>query len=258
MTQPGLWAHDLMVSFSGSRDPLLSELSAYAPSGTLTALVGPNGSGKTTLLRCLLGLHRPAQGTVTLDETPIQAYSERSRARKIAYVPQHPSLTFAHRLREMVALGCWPAGVPFSEAESEIEAWELEDLAEQPWNELSGGERQRGLLARACTQLHHHGRALLVDEPTASMDPRWAHRALNRLRQKSRDQDLAVIAVLHDLELAARYADRIWLLAQGSLLAEGSASETLNPEHLRIAYGLPFSVVEVEPGVSIPVARPTD
>ncbi|QDU71210.1 ABC transporter ATP-binding protein [Mucisphaera calidilacus] len=255
MTTPCLDATNLRFAYLGGQT-ILDNLSASARPGQLTALIGPNGSGKTTLLRILLGLLTPQQGRVILDHTPLKSLSERQRAAKIAYVPQHASLTFAHLLCDMVALGCWPAGAPRSEAHTELQAWDLGQLAQQPWTALSGGERQRGLLARACCQLAQQGRALLVDEPTASMDPAWAHKTLSQLRDRARDRNIAVLAVLHDLDLAARYADEVWLLAHGQLVASGPTREILTTPNLENAYDVPFQMIEIEPGLTIPLTRP--
>ncbi|MEQ9461551.1 MAG: ABC transporter ATP-binding protein [Phycisphaeraceae bacterium] len=238
------------------RPPLLRDLTARASAGRLTCLLGPNGSGKTTLLRLLLGQLRPSAGLISLDTDSVGSISERERACRMAYVPQHTSLAFAHSLGEVVAMGGWPAGGPKSDAQAELKAWSLQDLASAGWTTLSGGERQRGLLARACCQLRMRGQIMLVDEPTASMDPAWAHQTLQTLRQRAHDTGLAVVAVLHDLDLASRYADDAWLLAGGDLIASGPASHVLDEANLERAYHVRFRRLHLDQDRTAVIADP--
>ncbi|WP_407571418.1 ABC transporter ATP-binding protein [Deinococcus altitudinis] len=217
----------------------------------LTAIIGPNGAGKSTLLRALVGLDAPATGAVTLNGRPLNAWSRRERASRLAYLAQGEALPLGARVRDVVALGRgagqWRWGLlpPLALEESEMQAVEesmrrvgVLEFAQRRVEDLSGGERQRVSLARA---LAADPQFLLLDEPTNHLDLAYALGLMDTLRQETRS-GLGVVAVLHDLNLAAR-ADCVLLLHRGRVVAQGSAESVLTPEHLQAVYGVRVAVL---------------
>lgn len=229
----------------GGRAVLADVSAAFAP-GTVTVILGPNGAGKSTLLEALAGLLMPASGRVLLDGAGLDGLAARERARAIGYLPQSGTVHWNLRVDELVALGRLPHRGAFAGLSDEdraaiadaIVAADLGALTHRPVNALSGGERARALLARV---LAGRPRVLLADEPLANLDPRHAVDAL-RLFRAAADEGAAVVLVLHDLQAAARAADRVLLLAEGHCLAAGAPDEVLTPDLLSRAYGVSFQV----------------
>ncbi len=215
--------------------------------GELVGLIGPNGAGKTTLLKVIGGLWPGSRGQITLLDRPLARYSARQVAQVIAQVPQITALDFPFTVRQVVLMGRNPHLNRF-ELETEHDRQIAEqamrrtatlDLADRMIGTLSGGERQRVLVARALTQ---EPRLLLLDEPTANLDIQHQIGILDMIRTLIREDRLGAAAAVHDLELAARFCDRLVLLREGTICAEGTPAEVLTPDHLRAAYG-----VEVRP-----------
>jgi iron complex transport system ATP-binding protein len=235
-----LSAHDLEVSYGSRR--ALQGVTVTVEAGRMLGVIGPNGSGKSTLIRVLAWLRHPDAGEVRLDERPLGAISARERARRIAVVPQETHVAFPIRVRDLVLLGRSPytSGFGWETAEDlrvvdeAMEQAQVSALAGRRLDELSGGERQRAVVARALAQ---EPRILLLDEPTASLDLRHAVLLLDLLRDLARGRGLAVAVVLHDLNLAAMYCDRLALLSEGRLHSVGPASEVLEYRDLCAVYG---------------------
>lgn len=229
----------------GGRTLLAGVSLAFAP-GKVTAILGPNGAGKSTLMEALCGLIAPAGGAVTLDGVPLGAVPAKARARAIGYLPQGADVHWNLRARELVALGRLPHRGAFAGRTADDEAAvdralraaDLCALADRPVLSLSGGERARVLLARV---LAGEPGVLLADEPLANLDPRHAMEALVLFRRAA-DSGVAVVLVLHDLQAAARAADRLVVLAGRQCLADGTAAEVLTPAVLRAAYGVEMLV----------------
>lgn len=205
--------------------------------GEFVALAGPNGSGKTTLLRAVLGLLVPQEGSIELFGLPAARHSVLARARKVAWVPQEETPRDNVRLFDYVLYGRYPhRGTLDSESESDraiaasvIDSVGLGDRANDGVLSLSGGERQRAILARALAQTTP---LLLLDEPTAHLDIGHQLDLLARVRGLSRERGVTVVAAIHDLNLAARFADRIVVLSHGRLVADGPPTEVLSEELL--------------------------
>jgi iron complex transport system ATP-binding protein len=227
------------------RPPVLERIDLRIGAGELVAVLGPNGSGKTTLLRVLAGTLRAASGSVHLFGRPIEAWSRAEIARRVSVLPQSLELPVGFSVAEVVAMGRIPhargafGSGPDDEraVQSALRDADAADLALRPVTELSGGERQRVLVAMALAQ---EPALLLLDEPTLHLD--LAHqlalvRTLERLRHA---RELAVVAVLHDLNLAAAHADRCLLLTGGRLLPAGSGDRAIDPELARRAFGVPI------------------
>jgi len=259
-----LQAADLAFSYAPSR-PILHNLSFSLQPGSVCALVGPNGAGKSTLLRLLLGVLTPTRGQISLDGQPLQSFSHRQRAQRIAYVPQRTSLAFAFTIREFVRLGRY--SVSGREDKSAIAAAMdragLLDRADEPIATLSAGQQQRAALARALAQLDApapagSARFLLADEPVSAMDPRHALEAMALLRSLA-DSGLGVAVVLHDLTLAVRFCDQALVLSEAGHLAAAGA-HALSPDILDPVFGVSFDRIDGRgggaPAALVPSLRP--
>lgn len=226
-------------------------LSADLVAGRLTALIGPNAAGKSTLLKLMLGQLEPWSGSVTLGDRSIEAMREGERAAAISYVPQRGALSFAFTVRQVVAMGRFAVGRDDRAVAAAIEACDLGELSDRVYAQLSGGQQQRVLLARAMAQAWsdpaspRSGRVMLLDEPTASADLWHIHRTMARLRDLTAS-GLAVLVVLHDLNLASRYADEVWLMDGGRLLAADAWDAVMHPEVLEPAYRVSLRALSVD------------
>ena len=238
---PVLSLNDLTVSVAGRT--LLGSVTTSLTRGEVLAVLGRNGAGKSTLLRAVTGELRAAG--VTLFGQPLAAHRPGPLARRRAAVAQHMPLNFAHEVLDVVLLGRIPHGRHETERDREIARGALRRVGLGGFETrdiltLSGGEQQRVHLARALAQLHTDDpapdRALLLDEPTASLDLAQQHSVL-RLARDLAAQGVGVLAVLHDLNLAAQYADRVLILAGGQVLADGPPEQALTPATIRAAYG---------------------
>lgn len=224
------------------RDTFVRNVSCEAIPGQLTVLIGPNGSGKTTLLRCLAGALAPRAGRVLLGGNDLYRLSPKQVAARLAFVPQNSPIGFAFTVRELVALGALAPAGQGSQAESVRQALrhlELDALADRSLLRVSGGERQRAAVARGLAQNVSY---LLLDEPTAHLDLRHQTRLLRRLQHNAHVDNQAVLAVLHDINLAAAHADTLLLMAEGRIVAQGTPSFVLTLEHLQAAYQTPVWV----------------
>jgi iron complex transport system ATP-binding protein len=235
-----LEAHDLSCGF-GNRVVLREVDLALAP-GQMMALIGRNGSGKSTLLRCLAGALAPFAGQVVLGGIPLTRMERRIRARMLAVVPQELQVPFPFSVREVVELGRAPyAGflaLPSPEdrlaVESALHAASLTEIANRPFQQLSGGEHQRVALAMALAQ---QPRILLLDEPTTHLDIAHQMGFLELVSRLCADQGLAVLAAIHDINLAALYFDRLAVLADGALLVTGAPWDVITEGLVARAFG---------------------
>ncbi|MDV6374532.1 ABC transporter ATP-binding protein [Deinococcus arenicola] len=231
--------------------PAVRGVNARFDVGTFSAVIGPNGAGKSTLLRALLGLNKPESGEVCLFGRPLGKWSRPERSRALAYLAQTEGLPDATKVRDVVALGRgagdWRFGLlptrPWTDdddaaVDSALDRTDTRRFEARKVAELSGGERQRVALARA---LAGEPRFLLLDEPTNHLDLAYALEVIRYLRCEVAG-GLGVVAVLHDLNLAAR-ADWLLLLHQGQVLAAGPPETVLTPENLLAAYGVRVSVL---------------
>lgn len=239
---------------------VLHEITLHIQAGEILALIGPNGAGKTTLIRAVSGVIRPKSGSLRSEGENLAGMPPRQRACKMAVVPQARNLPDPFTVWQTVLLGRTPylgwLGQP-SETDRARVHWALErtetlDLAERRIGELSGGEQQRVLLARALAQ---ETPILLLDEPTAHLDLHHQTMLLDLVYALTRENHLTVLMALHDLNLAALYADRVALLVDGYLQAVGSPAEVLTAERLSLAYRLPLHVIP-HPDFGVPLVLP--
>jgi len=244
------------VTVSIGTKQIVRDGSLSLDAGELVALVGPNGAGKTTLMRALAGLV-PAQGSIALADKPLGSLSPRERARAISYLPQGHVFHWPMSVESIVMLGRAPHGDAFSSSSPDDRAavakamatTETEMFAERAVTTLSGGEKARVALARA---LATQAPVLLADEPTAALDPRHQLVVMELLRNAARSGN-AILAIMHDLTLAARYAERVLVMHEGRIVAEGPPAEALAPERLAAVFGIEAMTLEVS-GKRVPIA----
>ncbi len=240
-----LRAADLSVRLAGNL--IVDRATLDLEAGALTVLIGPNGAGKTTLMRALAGL-LPAEGCIELQGRPLQAFSVRERARQIAYLPQGHVFHWPMSVAAVVALGRHPhadAFSPLADADRTAVGHALAATAVEPWaaravTTLSGGERARVALARA---LATQAPILLADEPTMSLDPRHQLVVMELLARAAHDGG-AVLAIVHDLALAARFADRVVMMDRGRLVAAGGPQEVLTPERIAEVFAVEATITD--------------
>ena len=225
---------------------ILSDVSLAVEDGEFLALVGPNGVGKSTLLKTMGGLLRPTAGRVLVDGHDVASLSARQTARLVASVPQETSFDFDFSVREIVEMGRTPYRKRLrrnpdpdggDRVEAALERTEIAGFADRSVASLSGGEKQRVLLARALAQ---DAPALLLDEPTASLDINHQVRTLDLVASLNE----TVVAAIHDLELAARYCDRVALLSDGAVRSVGPPGEVFTPELLEPVFDVDVAVSE--------------
>jgi iron complex transport system ATP-binding protein len=255
MTDPLLAARDISVRLGGRT--IVEDISVSLRAGELVALVGPNGAGKTTLIKALAGL-LPCFGTVEIEGRDRATMKARERAQKLAYLPQGHEFSWPLPVAEIVALGRYPHADPYSPVSTEdrqavaaaLELTGTQEFATRIVTTLSGGERARVALARV---LATRAKIVLADEPTMSLDPRHQFVVMEILRWATRAGG-TVLAVVHDLALAVRYADRVLILEKGHLVADGKPAETLDPERIATTFGVEADMVTLG-DVTVPLIR---
>ncbi len=245
-----LAAHDLV--FTAGHRALVDHVSVAVAPGEVVAVLGENGAGKSTLLKLLAGELAPHAGTLTLDVTPLTQFSPAALARRCAVLPQDSRVAFGYSALEIVLLGRypWTHGAPgaadVAATRDMLARVDAAHLESRLVTTLSGGERARVQLARALAQLvgaTPDARFLLLDEPTASLDLAHQHLALRLARGFAHEHRVGVLAVLHDLNLAAQYADRVLLLKQGRVVADGVPDEVLSEALVSFAFSVRAMVI---------------
>lgn len=252
-------AVDVRAGYGGR--PVLSGVSTELRGGDWLAVVGPNGAGKSTLLKVIAGL-LPFDGEVTLDGKRAELFSRKEKARLIGYAPQNPALPGGLGVADYVLLGRTPHLGPLAResradlsiVDDVLARLDLTGLAGRKLRTLSGGERRRAVLARVLAQ---RARILLLDEPTAGLDLGHAQELLELLDRLRGEDGTTVVSTVHDLTLAAQYADRLLLLADGEVAAAGAAAEVLTPDRLARHYGATADVLTAPHGelVIAPIRR---
>lgn len=229
-----LMADNLTLSRAGRS--VVRGLTATLAPGTITAIVGPNGAGKSSLLLGLAGLLAPSAGCVSLAGQTLASLAPRARARALGYLPQSPDIAWDVAVERLVALGRLPwrdGGV--AEVNAALAALDLTDLRARPVSQLSGGERARALLARV---LAGEPRWILADEPLAALDLAHQLRLISHLQSCATQNGQGVVVVLHDLALAMNHADRVLVLKDGALVADGPPDAALAPAMIAQGWGV--------------------
>lgn len=230
------------ISVSIDAKQLLEDVSFHVELGEMVGLIGPNGAGKSTLLKTLVGLNEPASGQVLFKGQPLTDMSVGERGRQIGYVAQGSICHWPMCVSKVVEMGRLPYQRLFRQKNatdlaairSALETFDIVHLQDRLVSTLSGGERARVMLARAHAGAPH---ILLADEPTADLDPGHQLQVMNVLQAQARS-GIACVVVLHDLNLASRFCDRLYLLQDGQLKAKGPVSEVLTAYHMESAYGI--------------------
>ena len=263
-----LQAHGIAVQ-RGERQ-ILSDIDLSLPAGQVIGVLGANGAGKSTLLAALAGELSPSAGRITLNGRPLSAWPAAELASCRAVLPQSPSLQFDLPVATVIGMGAYPharharIGAPRTDSRDTAQAAIAEDqrilqrvlaladvqgLYGRRYRLLSGGEQQRVHLARVLYQLllarqgHNEYRVLMLDEPTASLDPRHQLHLLSAVHTLAHEENVAALVIVHDLNLAAGCCDRLLLLGQGLVAVCGTPAQVLTPDTLRQVYGVEATVL---------------
>ena len=241
------------VSFAIGKHRILDDVNVSVRPGETYGVIGPNGAGKTTLLRVAAALAPPSEGRVLLEGTDIHRLSERARARRVAFLSQHPQVGFGFRAREVVTMGRYAYRrrlAPLSEADraavdDAMESTGTTAFADRIATELSGGELRRVFLARALAQ---QPRLLFLDEPTAHLDVRYQIELLQLIRHIQEECGLTVVMALHDLTWALRYCHSVAALSGGRVVASGETDSVLTEERVEEVFGVNNRIVHSDSG----------
>ena len=230
------------------RVPVLDGLDLELPAGRVIALCGPNGSGKSTVLRALRRLLPLRAGRIALDGRPLADWPEKDLARHLAMLSQSPEAPSEMTVAELVMLGRYahrkslsgPSAADHRACADALSSTGLSDLQAQPLGTLSGGQKQRAWIAMVLAQ---QSGTILLDEPTNHLDVAHAMEVLELVRRLNREAGRSIVVVLHDLNLAARYADHVVLFHRGQLAAQGSVAEVLTEARLGAVYGIDVRIL---------------
>lgn len=255
-----LEARSVRLAYAGRT--VVDDLDLRLERGTVTTLVGANGSGKSTLLKALGRIMKPVSGAILLDGEPISSIATKRVARRLAVLPQSPSAPPGLTVRDLVLRGRNPHQTwarPWSPEDAAIvdaalDATGLLAVADRDVSQLSGGQRQRAWIALVVAQ---EAEILLLDEPTTFLDLAHQLEVLGLVRRINREREATVVMVLHDLSLAARYSDRLVVLLDGQIVADGAPADIVTSELLRTAFDLKARVI-LDPVTGTPLVVPED
>ena len=234
------------VSLTRSGAPVLDAVSADIQANGLVAIIGPNGAGKSTLLHVLAGLLRPDTGQVTIDGRDLYQMTEQARALVLSFLTQSQDTAPRLSVRDLISFGRWPhhRGRPkaadIAAIDDAIERFDLADLAQREISQLSGGQKQRAYVAMAYAQGTPW---MFLDEPLAALDPKYSRDIMERLRGLS---DRTILLVLHDLSIAANYADWVVALKDGKVHTQGAWADTITSSTLSDLYDVPLKLSDVD------------
>lgn len=259
-TPPGMQLRDLRFEIRGTA--LLHSLSCTIEPTGITGVIGQNGSGKSTLLKILARQQAASGGVASYAGRPLEDWGQREFARAVAYLPQQIPLAAGLKVRELVALGRYPwhgalgafRDSDRAKVEEALALTGVDAYADRFVDTLSGGERQRAWLAMLVAQ---DARLLLLDEPIAALDVAHQIEMLRLLKRLSAQQGIASVVVIHEINMAARFCDRILALKGGRLIAHATPAEIMRPERLLEIYDIPMAVV-AEPDAATPIAYVRD
>jgi iron complex transport system ATP-binding protein len=245
---PAFGVENVEFAYRGSPRLVVHDATFTIRPGTIQAVIGPNGSGKSTLLKLLLGVLRPASGSVRYEGREVVEWNRREIAKRIGVVSQSEEHTFPISVRELVAMGRYPHLGPWRRSsqademaiETAMERCAVSELSARPVDQLSGGERQRARIARALAQ---EPVTLVLDEPTVQLDIAHEMAIFDLLADLCRKDGTTVVIVTHNLNLAARYASALLLLSRGGIVADGAPADVLTRDVIEQVYGWPVRVV---------------
>lgn len=233
------------VEFRYSSEPVLKDVNIEVGAAEILGVVGPNGAGKTTLLRCIDRILTPQKGCILLDERDIKKMSRMELAKEIGYIPQGVSQVFPATVFDAVLMGRRPhLGWRATEKDTDkvletLHLLHIEDLAMREINELSGGQLQKVFIARALAQ---DPDVLLLDEPTSNLDIKHQLEVMSIIKTIVKEKGISAIMAIHDLNLAARYADRIIMMNSGKIFSAGDPASVLTRESIKRVYGVEANV----------------
>ncbi len=237
------------LTFGYGDEPVLRDVSLTLDRAELVCVIGPNGVGKTTLVKCLNRILRPKAGSVTLDGEDVLSMRLLDLARKMAFVPNRMDTVFRSSVAETVLMGRFPFA-QWANSDRDLEvadaamcALGLQGLSSRDLSELSSGQVQKVLIARGLAQ---EPRVLILDEPTSNLDVKHQMEVMRFLRGYARDSGVVVLMVCHDLNLTAAFADRVVMVSDGGVFADGTAWDVMTEPNIRHVYGVESRVVDVE------------
>jgi iron complex transport system ATP-binding protein len=235
------------LEFCYTSKTILNKISLELRPREMLGVIGPNGSGKSTLIQCIDGLLKPKMGSILLDGNDLKNISRKEMAKKVGYVPQTTSRSFfPSTVLDTVLMGRRPhlgwrsSNKDVKNVISVLRLIGIEDLAMRDINELSGGQQQKVLIARAIAQ---DPSILLLDEPTSNLDIKHQLEVIEIIREKVMERNISAIMAVHDLNLAAKYTDRIIMMKEGKIFAAGTPEEVLTTENIRYVYGVVAEVI---------------
>jgi len=249
MGQLRLEIKNLSFRHRSTQREVLKEISFYADSGKVTAVLGPNGSGKSTLFKCITGIWKPLQGEVRLGETEILSLSTKEKAKIFAFVPQSHEAPFPYTVLDLVLMGRCPYVNLFSSpsakdheiAEKALSTLGILHLSQRPYTKISGGERQLALIARALAQ---ESQVMIMDEPTSHLDFKNQLLVLSTIRSIAQALNKIILITLHDPNCASMVSDQLILLKDGKLLGFGPQEELIKPATLELLYGIKSNIIK--------------
>lgn len=237
------------LAFSYGQKPVISNLSFSLHEGEWLTVLGPNGCGKSTLISILLRILDQSHGKIRFEGKLLQEWDRKAMARRIAVVYQKNEIPFGFTVREIIEMGRYPyqgRWNRWSEKDEEavqnaLALTQTEKFAEKSFRQLSGGEQQRVLIARAIAQ---EPEVLILDEPIAHLDLRFQYEVLRLCQKLQKEQGMTILSVLHEINLAAEFSDRLLLMNKGTALANGVPSDVVVPRLIKEAYGINIEIVQ--------------
>jgi iron complex transport system ATP-binding protein len=231
------------LNFAYGKNAVLRGINFSAKAGEFISIIGPNGAGKSTLIKMIDGILSTAQSEILLDGKSISDFSRKDLAQKIAYLPQESKFSFAYTVREVVMMGRFPylkgvftySAEDFHIVREMMDLMEINRFAERNFNELSGGEKQRVLIASALAQ---QPKIILLDEPTSALDLHHQIAIYHILKKLQKQQNLTIIVVTHDINLAAQYCERMTLMGNGMIIRDGEPKSVLQFNLLQETFGV--------------------
>ena len=244
------------LGFSYNKVKTINNINFRVQRREFSCLLGANGSGKTTILKCLNGILEKDEGKIQIDKTDLDKLSQREIAQYISMVPQEHSVVFSYRVLDVVTMGAtpylgfgkMPQGEHYNQALNILNKLDIEYLADRQYNQLSGGEKQLVLIARALMQDTGY---LIMDEPTSHLDFKNKNLLMREIKKLTRNSSTGVIMALHDPNLAMKYCDRVIIVKNGQIMADGSTKQIMTGQNLGDAYDIDIKINEKSRGIEI-------